>query len=294
MDRCIDKARAGAKAIGRRPRVLPLVSALTVALTWFLPGAAWPDDLSSTQARMPFGVYAHVDIEDVLPGLVARFPSIKIAQSTTQACAVVMASSSDQAALHLALQEFYTTLLSDVAISGITAGVHWCRVQIENPDKPNTVCQITDLPCYPHGNDWSYVDDIFTAVHNYNRIKKSNKTIQLIVTPGVYSPWWLTDGAILKSCDPLFDGKKSSLPDCGMVTFNPYPEQRNALGTTNPLILPMPLPWSTRYLDYWNRFLEDLAAKYGMDQALVSVIMAGPTCTTTEMILPNTARQSRQ
>jgi hypothetical protein len=128
MDRCIGEVRAGAKAIGRRQRVLPLVSTLTVALAWFLPGAAWPDDLSSTQARMPFGVYAHVDIEDVLPGLVARFPKIKIVQSNTQACAVVTASSSDRAALHLALQEFYTTLLSDEAISGITAGVHWCRV----------------------------------------------------------------------------------------------------------------------------------------------------------------------
>jgi hypothetical protein len=79
-----------------------------------------------------------------------------------------------------------------------------------------------------------------------------------------------------------------------MVTFNPYPEQRNALGTQDPLILPMPLPWSTQYIKYWHGFLTDLATKYGMDQALVSVIMAGPTCSTTEMILPNTANNSRQ
>ena len=294
MDRCIDKARTGAKAIGRHRPILPLVSALTAALAWFLPGAAWSDDLSSSQARMPFGVYAHVDIEDVLPGLVAKFPNIEIRQSATQACAVVRASPSDRAALHLALQGFYTTLLSDEAISGITAGVHWCRVQIENPDKNDAVCGISAVPCYPHGNDWSYVDDIFTAVHNYNIATHANKTVQLIVTPGVYSPSWLTDGALLESCDPLFDGRKSSLPNCGMVTFNPYPEQKLALHTTDLLVLPMPLPWSTRYLDYWHRFLEDLATRYGIDQALVSVIMAGPTCSTTEMILPNTANGSLQ
>jgi hypothetical protein len=191
-----------------RPRALPLVGALTAALAWFLPGAAWSDDRLPTQARMPFGLYAHVDIEDVLPELVAKFPNIKIGQSTTQPCAVVTASSSDQAALHLALREFYMTLLSDEAISGITAGVHWCRVQTEEPHKADTVCRAgpSDLPCYPDGNDWSYVDDVFTAVHNHNVMNKTNKTIQLIVTPGVYSPSWLTDGAILKSCDPLFDG----------------------------------------------------------------------------------------
>jgi hypothetical protein len=290
MDRCIGKARIGAKAIGQRPRALPLVSALTAALVWFLPGTAWSDDLSSTLARMPLGLYAHVDIEDVLPEL-----TIQIVQSTTQPCAVVTASSSDQAALHLALREFYMTLLSDEAISGITAGVHWCRVQIEAPDKANTVCRagLSDLPCYPDGNDWSYVDDLFIAVHNYNMMNNSNKTIQLIVTPGVYSPSWLTDGAILKSCDPLFNGT-SSLPDCGMVTFNPYPEQRTALSTGAPLIVPMPLPWSSQYLYYWDRFLVDLATRYGKDQALVSVIMAGPTCATTEMILPTKDNNSLQ
>ncbi len=138
------------------------------------------------------------------------------------------------------------------------------------------------------------MDDVFTAVQNYNLMNKANKTIQLIVTPGVYSPSWLTDGTILKSCDPLFDGRQSSLPNCGMVTFNPYPEQRNAFNTKDPLILPMPLPWSTQYLDYWHQFLADLAAKYGMNQALASVIMAGPTSATTEMILPTKANQSLQ
>ena len=139
------------------------------------------------------------------------------------------------------------------------------------------------------------MDDVFTAVHNYNMMNKANKTIQLTVVPGVYSPSWLTDGGILTSCDPLFDGTKSSLPDCGMVTFSSYPEQRNALSPPNdPLIVPMPLPWSTQYLYYWDRFLVGLAARYGKDQALVSVAMAGPTCATTEMILPTTNNNSHQ
>ena len=32
-------------------------------------------------------------------------------------------------------------------------------------------------PCYPDGNDWSYVDDLFTAVHKYNAANKATKTI---------------------------------------------------------------------------------------------------------------------
>ena len=134
MDHRIDKARIGARAIGLRQRALTLVSALTAVLAWFLPGAAWSDDLLSTQARMPFGLYAKVDIEDVLPGLVAKlvaeFPNIKIGQSTTQPCAVVMASSSGQTALHLALQDFYITLLSDEAILN-----HGGRVLVPRPNR---------------------------------------------------------------------------------------------------------------------------------------------------------------
>ena len=129
MDRWIGAARVRAKATRQGLCTLPVISALTAALAFVLPGAAFSDGLPST-AHVPFGLYAHVDIEDVLPELVKK---AQITQTTTQACAVVTASSSDQAALHATLQNFYTTLLSDRAISGITAGIHWCRVQIENP-----------------------------------------------------------------------------------------------------------------------------------------------------------------
>ena len=228
--------------------------------------------------------------------MVNRSPSIQISQTATQSCAVVAASPNDLAALHVALQDFYTTLLSDEAISGITMGLHWCRVQLQEPSEANSACSVgfPGRPCNPDGNDWSYIDDLFLAVHKYNATNTAAKTIQLIVTPGVYSPSWLTDGSILKSCDPLFNGM-TSIPDCGMVMFNPYPEQRNALDPPGaPLILPMPLPWNTQYLDYWGGFVEDLAARYGTDGALVAVVIAGPTCATTEMILPTTANSSPQ
>jgi hypothetical protein len=173
--------------IGRRPRALPLVRALTAALAWFLPGAAWSDALFLP--GMPSGLYAHVNIEDVLPGLAGRSPNIQINQFTTQPCAVVMASSSDQAALHVALQEFYMTLLSDEAISGITAGVHWCRVQIEEPDNANSVCPASNLPCYPDGNDWSYVDDVFTANTRARPRWRNGPAIAGIGHCRIYSTW---------------------------------------------------------------------------------------------------------
>jgi hypothetical protein len=296
MDYWIAIARVIAKATAHRPRVLSLISALTAALPWFMPGVAWSDDLSSAPARTPFGVYAHIDFESMLPEMVKRFPSIQISQTATQSCAVVATSPNDLAALHIALQNFYTTLLSDGAVSGITMGMHWCRMQVQEPNKANSVCSVVsgEQPCYPDGNDWSYLDDLFTAVHEYNATNEAAKTIQLIVTPGVYSPSWLTDGSILKSCDPLFEGTMS-IPDCGMVTFNLYPEQRNALDPPEALlILPMPLPWNSQYLDYWGGFVEDLAARYGADRALVAVVIAGPTCATTEMILPTEANNSSQ
>jgi hypothetical protein len=286
-------------AAGVHPRILPLVGALAALLASVLPSAAWSDDFYSQSTRKPFGVYAHVDFESMLPEMVGRFPSIQISQTTTQSCAVVTAASpSDLASLHFALQDFYTILLSDEALSGITMGMHWCRVQVQEPNKANSACPTgsREQPCNPDGNDWSYVDDLFTAVHKYNATNKAAKTIQLIVTPGVYSPSWLTDGSILKSCDGLFTPhSSSSLSDCGMVTFNPYPEQRNALDPPGALlILPTPLPWNSQYLAYWGGFVEDVAARYGTDQALVAVVIAGPSCATTEMIIPTSANSSPQ
>jgi len=275
--------------------ILRLVGPLAAALAWILPGAAWSDDFYSS-TRKPFGIYAHIDFESVLPEIIQRSPSIQISQTPNQSCAVVTASPTDLAVLHVSLQDFYTTLLSDEAVSGITMGMHWCRVQVQEPNKANSVCSVRsrEWPCYPDGNDWSYMDDLFTAVHKYNAANKVTKTIQLIVTPGVYSPSWLTDGSILKSCDGLFTPhSSSSLSDCGMVTFNPYPEQRNALDPPGALLnLPTPLPWNGQYLAYWRGFVEDLAARYGTDQALVAVVIAGPSCATTEMILPTSANGS--
>ncbi len=54
---------------GVHTRILPLVGALAAALAWVLSGAAWSDDFYSNSTRKPFGVYAHVDFEDVLPEL---------------------------------------------------------------------------------------------------------------------------------------------------------------------------------------------------------------------------------
>jgi len=60
------------------------------------------------------------------------------------------------------------------------------------------------------------------------------------------------------------------------------------------MVLPTPLPWNSQYLEYWDRFVEELAARFGTDRALVAVVIAGPTCATTEMILPSTACGSLQ
>jgi hypothetical protein len=131
MDRWIGTARAGAKTTGRRPSALPLIVALTAALAWFLPGAALSDTASPTTARFPFGLYAHVDIEDVLQNLVKKFNNIQITQSATEACAVVAASSGELAKLHDAFQTF----LHDFAVRRSDIRNNGGRALVQGPNR---------------------------------------------------------------------------------------------------------------------------------------------------------------
>ena len=190
--------------------------------------------------RKPVGVYMHVDPSDAIGSYPGKSPS--------------------QSALQTYLQNFYAGLLADPAISGITFGAHWDQTQ------PSSGTAASSF-------DWSYLDDVFTAA------SAAQKTVQIIMTPGVDAPAWLM--AEIPSCDPLFT-KGSAPADCGTVTFAGFPEQQRA--DTNV----MPLPWNTVYQQAWNAFLTSLNARYGSNPALVAVAIAGPICASDEMILPTT------
>jgi Beta-galactosidase len=114
---------------------------------------------SPANIRAPLGVYVKVDVQDAINGY-----------------------NGPASLLHSYLQNLYATLLADPAISGITIGAHWAKLQPAAGASPNSF-------------DWSDLDDAFieaTAAH---------KSVQLIITPGTDMPTWLVKQ--IPSCDPL-------------------------------------------------------------------------------------------
>jgi uncharacterized protein (TIGR03437 family) len=195
--------------------------------------------------RQPLGVYAHITVSDAI----GTNPDKK----------------STAAQLHAYLQGLYSNLLADPAISGITLGAHWDQTQ---PNSGNL----------PSSYDWSYIDDAFTAAN------AANKTIQLIITPGVNSPSWLLTK--LSSCDSLFT-TGSAPADCGTVTFVGFPEAQLRADSNT-----LPLPWNSTYQAAWTAFLKDLNARYASNPAFVAIAVAGAIAASDEMILPTTVNTS--
>ncbi len=226
--------------------------------------------------RQPLGVYAHVDVDVALK---RKFGN----------------TNPGPEAEHAYLQRLYARLLDDKAVSGITLGVHWDRIEISDPA---CVLNHSCPPATEDGNDWSWLDDVFAAVKaNANPDLKS---VQLIITPGVDSPLILSPvvgspqwlySHLLPSCDPLFTPGTASQPirNCGMVTFFGFPEEdTHADGHV------LPLPWNGIYQQYWEQFLTSLKKRYIHNSAFVSIAIAGPTCASTEMILPTSGNHSTQ
>jgi hypothetical protein len=180
-----------------------------------------------------------------------------------------------------------TALLSDPAISGVSAFVNWNDISLTIPT--NSLVGT---------NDWSILDDIFGAVAQWNADNPTNipKTIQLGLQPGFHTPQWVFNN--LSSCDAMFltnsqgtivnsqgtlvgvDPSKVT-NTCGCASF------LEAEDKANPTVLPLPLPWNSFYTNAWATFIRAVAGKYGTNSLLVSMAVAGPTASSCEMILPN-------
>lgn len=233
-------------------------------LMWLVIPALPSHAQNAVSVRSPLGVYVHIDVPDVI--------KLYGGPSQDKGCAQTAQS------LHIYLRCFYAKLLADTAISGISAGLHWDQIQLDNP-----LCTLNrSCTASPDGYDWSYVDDVF-AESNATR-----KTVQLIITPGTDSPPWLLN--LIPSCDGLFAVSGTAPLNCGKATFVNFPEIKRADG--NPPVLP--LPWNPLYLLAWDDFLIHLNARYKSNPAFVSISIAGPMCASNEMILPTTANGSTQ
>jgi uncharacterized protein (TIGR03437 family) len=193
---------------------------------------------SSSSIRKPLGVYVKVDVQDAIDGY-----------------------SGPASQLHSYLQSLYATLLADPAISGLTIGANWAKLQ------PSAGTAASSF-------DWSDLDDAFDAA------AAAHKPVQLIITPGSDMPTWLVNQ--IPSCDPLFTSG-SAPANCGTVTFVGYPEVQRAGQTM------FPLPWNTVYQAAWDAFLMQLNARYGSNPAFVAIAIAGPVGASDEMIFPTTA-----
>ena len=196
---------------------------------------------SPANIRAPLGVYVKVDVQDAINGY-----------------------NGPASQLHSYQQDLYESLLADPAISGLTIGANWAKLQ------PSAGSSSSSF-------DWTDLDDAFDAA------TLAHKPVQLIITPGADMPTWLVNE--IPSCDPLFTSG-SAPANCGTVTFVGYPEVQRAGQTM------FPLPWNTVYQAAWDAFLMQLNARYGSNASFVAIAIAGPVGASDEMIFPTSANTS--
>src|SRR5580704_895555 len=106
---------------------------------------------SPANIRAPLGVYVKVDVQDAINGY-----------------------NGPASQLHSYLQSLYATLLADPAISGLTIGANWAKLQ------PSAGASSSSF-------DWTDLDDAFDAA------TAAHKPVQLIITPGTDMPTWLVN-----------------------------------------------------------------------------------------------------
>jgi hypothetical protein len=145
---------------------------------------------------------------------------------------------------------------------------------IENP----AVCGLTIREQWRNiepteGNyDFSRIDDAVA------RATLLNKTIQLIIVPGFYSPEWVLSQ--IDSCEGYLISQDTIPAPCGKLKMIvPY-------GVDGGDTLWFPLPWNSLYKQKWQNFLIALAQKYNSNTTVVSIALGGPTSVSCEMTMP--------
>jgi hypothetical protein len=264
--------------------------AVLVCCLLMISTAGFAQGVALQPARVPQGVYPRVAVDNIYSQAVGIVGSADPA--TNAAPGTTPISDADKVVLR-----YLKVLLDNPAVAGIAAAIDWSSISLENPGLD---------PRHPvvGAYQWNAVDDVFIAVDRWNgeHPKKTPKTIQLIMVPGFNSPGWLwTDiqnrgcGAnspsCSASCDPFFMSPQPAgvdLSHCGYTTIFWRVEAEPQVQ------MPLPLPWNPVYKSDWRIFVETLHHRINEEPsswAFVSIEMAGPTASSTEMILPNDADQ---
>jgi hypothetical protein len=181
-------------------------------------------------------------------------------------------------------------LVNNPAVSGLAMRVFWSSVQ---PAKDRY--------------DFSQLDAAFAAAG------AKHKTVQLILVPGFGTPSWVLDEITMcdtgASAPDAAGGKRGARGEtrgerrgggrgaAAETTTGPAPTNCGKAmfevseGRANGQQQPLPLPWNPTYKNYWKAFLTAVAARYGSNEAFVSIAVAGPTAESVEIILPRSGNQ---
>jgi hypothetical protein len=246
--------------------------------------------------RVPMGIYARPSLDSTVVDTQRSTGNT----SLTRACPNPGPNGTIDDA---AVIKYLTTLLDNPAVSGLSPEITWC---ILNPGNPGPD------PAHPAKGayQWKPLDDVFTAVDEWNSKHSDRvpKTIQLIILPGFNSPDWVFSDITAHSCG-LYQGMSLCIGSCdglfkqSLSPFNPPPKPPQQCGYTSlfwkvesaPVEqIPLPLPWNPTYKSDWQGFLtalNDHIQGEPSSEAFVSIEMAGPTASTTEMILPSAGDQ---
>jgi hypothetical protein len=206
------------------------------------------------------------------------------------------------------------SLLDNPAVSGMTVQhLRWVDLN-PNPPTSNQLpapADCSNLPTYAGSDpyDWSYPDAAFCAVEAWNKAnpKATPKGIKFVPTPGYFSPQWVLDEINTQTCKAQFtfepqpyyiqEGDSppasllppypSSMSSCDLTYFFDWEAGTSTSnGVTYDLWQPLPMPWDSTYKSAWQTFLTAFNARYGQSPAFVGIAVAGPTSSSTEMIMP--------
>jgi hypothetical protein len=179
------------------------------------------------------------------------------------------------------LVNYFTFMLSQHEIAGLLFAASWGLLNPNDPAGSNAY-------------DFTSLDAAFEAIDSH-----PGKTLQLNVTAGFNSPPWLFQPlsaggppgtGYLASCDGLFTNPPiTTSQSCGYT----YIFIQTEVSSPGPARLP--LPWNKTYQDKWKEFTQHLWGYINekkWQQHVVSVAVAGPTATSSEIMLPNDVSQS--
>ncbi len=128
-------------------------------------------------------------------------------------------------------------------VDGITLIIPWYQTEPEDDQ-----------------HDWSQLDDVV------GRVAQRGKKVNLQVRPGSATPEWVYGEGDDDGCGQG-DGD-------GAVKFM-YRQKTDLVGDVDRIEY-APLPWDDYYLDKWEEFLSNLSERYGNNQTINYIAIAGP------------------